>query len=223
MKVIIFGASGMVGQGLLRECLLDPGVERILVIGRSPTGQQSPKLEELSHPDLFDLSPIQSKLSGYDACFFCLGVSSGGMSEADYHRLTYELTTKVAQLLLAQSPGLVFLYVSGAGTDSSEQGRSMWARVKGKTENALLKMPFRDAYMLRPGYIQPMHGAVSKTPSYRVMYKIVGPLYPLWKVLAPGMVTDTERLARAMLRVARHGAPKKILESKDLIALGTSS
>ena len=168
----------MVGQGVLRECLLDADVEQVLAIGRSGTGQQHPKLQEIVQSDLFDLSPIESRLAGFDACFFCLGVSAAGMSEQDYRRLTYDLTMSVAQTLVRLNPGMTFVYVSGAGTDSSERSRMMWARVKGKTENDLLKMPFRAAYMFRPGYIQPLHGIRTKTKWYGALYAVMGPLYP---------------------------------------------
>jgi uncharacterized protein YbjT (DUF2867 family) len=209
----------MVGQGVLRECLLDADVEQVLAIGRSGTGQQHPKLQEIVQSDLFDLSPIESRLAGFDACFFCLGVSAAGMSEQDYRRLTYDLTISVAQTLVRLNPGMTFVYVSGAGTDSSERSRMMWARIKGKTENDLLKMPFRAAYMFRPGYIQPLHGIRTKTRWYGALYAIMGPLYPLWKRLLPNYVTTTECVGRAMLNVARRGAPKHFLENKDISEL----
>jgi uncharacterized protein YbjT (DUF2867 family) len=223
MKVVLFGATGMIGQGALRECLLGDRVERVLSIGRSSTGQQHEKLRELTVPDLHDLSAVADQLAGYDACLFCLGASSAGMSEADYRRLTYDLTLHAARTLAERNPGMTFLYVSGAGTDSTEKGSSMWARVKGETENALLRLPFKAAYMFRPGYIQPMHGITSRTRLYRVAYGIGAPLYPLLKRLAPGMVTTTERLARAMLHAAEHGAPKPILETRDINALADAA
>jgi uncharacterized protein YbjT (DUF2867 family) len=216
MKVILFGATGMVGQGVLRECLLDSGVEQVLAIGRSTTGQQHAKLQEIVRSDLFDLSPIESCLAGFDACFFCLGVSAAGMSEQDYRRMTYDLTMSVATTLARPNPGMTFVYVSGAGTDSSERSRMMWARVKGKTENDLLQMPFRAAYMFRPGYIQPLHGIRTKTKWYGALYAVMGPLYPIWKRLLPNYVTTTECVGRAMLNVARHGAPKRFLENQDI-------
>jgi uncharacterized protein YbjT (DUF2867 family) len=223
MKVILLGATGMIGQGVLRECLLDARVERVLVVGRAPTGKTDPKLREILRPDLFDLSGIEDDLCGYDACLFCLGVSSAGMSEAEYRRMTYDLTVSVAQVLAAKSPGMTFLYVSGAGTDSSGRGRSMWARVKGQTENALLAMPFRAAYMFRPGFIQPMHGIRSRTVLYRAVYAGMTPLAPLVRAIAPGLATTTERFARAMLRVARDGAQKKLLETRDINELGAAA
>lgn len=206
----------MVGQGVLRECLLDADVELVLAIGRSGTRQQHPKLQEIVQSDLFALSPIESRLAGFDACFFCLGVSAAGMSEQDYRRITYELTMSVARTLVKLNPAMTFIYVSGTGTDSSERSRMMWARVKGKTENDLLKIPFRAAYMFRPGYIQPLHGIRTKTKWYNALYTVMAPLYPIWKRLLPKYVTTTECVGRAMLNVARHGAPKRFLENQDI-------
>jgi uncharacterized protein YbjT (DUF2867 family) len=219
VKVILFGATGMVGQGVLRECLLDSGVEQVLAIGRNATGQQHAKLQEVVQSDLFDLSSIEGRLAGFDACFFCLGVSAAGMSEQDYRRITYELTMSVAKTMAKLNPAMTFIYVSGAGTDSAERSRMMWARVKGKTENDLLKMPFHAAYMFRPGYIQPLHGIRTKTKWYGALYAVMGPLYPMWKRLLPNYVTTTECLGRAMLNVARHGAPKRFLENQDINGL----
>jgi uncharacterized protein YbjT (DUF2867 family) len=219
VKVILFGATGMVGQGVLRECLLDNQVEIVLAMGRSSTGQQNAKLQEIISLDLFDLSPIESRLAGYDACFFCLGVSAAGMNEHDYRRLTYDLTISVAKTLVRLNSGITFVYVSGAGTDSSERGRMMWARVKGKTENDLLNMPFRAAYMFRPAYIQPLHGIRTKTKWYGALYAVMGPLYPIWKRLLPNYVTTTECVGRAMIKVARQGAPKRFLENRDINGL----
>jgi len=219
MKVILFGATGMVGQGVLRECLLDDEVRGVLAIGRTPTRQQHEKLRGIVHQDLFNLSSIEVELTGYDACFFCLGVSAVGMKEQDYRRLTYDLTLSIAQTLVRLNMGMAFIYVSGAGTDSTETGRSMWARVKGKTENALLKLPFKAAYMFRPAYIQPLHGIVPKTKLYRVLYAVMAPLYPVWKVLFSKYVTTTEQVGCAMIQVALHGAPKRILEVQDINAI----
>jgi uncharacterized protein YbjT (DUF2867 family) len=218
MKVILFGATGMVGQGVLRECLLDSEVESVLTIGRGATAHQHEKLHEIVLNDLTDLSPVEGKLSGYDACFFCLGVSAVGMSEDDYRRVTYDLTLSVARTLIRLNPAMTFTYVSGAGTDSTEQGRMMWARVKGKTEHALLAMPFKAVYMFRPGYIQPLHGIRTKTKWYGVMYAVVAPLYPILKTLFPRSLTTTEQLGRAMIRVAKTGAGKRVLESSDINA-----
>jgi len=206
----------MVGQGVVRECLLDPEVESVLVIGRNATGQKHEKLHEIVLSALFDLSAIEDRLSGYDACFFCLGVSAVGMKEESYRRVTYDLTISVARLFSSLNPGMTFIYVSGASTDSTERGRMMWARVKGQTENALLQMPFKAAYMFRPGYIQPLHGIRTKTKWYGAIYAMMGPLYPVWKLLFPKYVTTTECVGRAMLNVAMRGAPKSVLENQDI-------
>lgn len=215
MNVLIFGATGMVGQGVLRECLLDPDVRSILSIGRSVTGQRNAKLRDLVHNNLFDFSAIESELSGFDACFFCLGVTSAGMTEDDYRRVTYDIAMAAANALVKLNPGMTFIYVSGAGTDSTESGRTMWARVKGKTENALLRLPFKAAYMFRPGAIQPLHGITSKTKAYRVVYTLTKPLLPLL-LRFPKFMTTTEQIGRAMLRVAKKGYSKRILESSDI-------
>jgi uncharacterized protein YbjT (DUF2867 family) len=219
MKVILFGATGMVGQGALRECLLDPDVTEVLIVGRTPTGRQHAKIREIVHKDLYDLSPIASQLAGYGACFFCLGVSSVGTNEADYTKITHDLTLAVARVLVQQNSQMVFLYISGTGTDSTERGKSMWARVKGRTENDLLREPFRAAYMLRPGYIQPMHGVKSKTPLYSVFYLVLGWLYPLIRLVARKYAITTEDLGRAMIKIAKAGAPKRVLENSDIAAL----
>lgn len=220
VKVLLFGASGMVGQGTLRECLLDPSVERVLSVGRSRTGIQHPKLEELVVPALPELSEFEDRLGGYDACLFCLGVSSLGRTEAEYTRVTHDLTLEVARTLLRLNPTLVFEYVSGAGTDATERGRSMWARVKGRTENELLRMPFRAAYMFRPGAIQPVHGVRSHTLAYRVVYVFVRPFLPILLRWAPDSVTTSERMGRAMVRAARDGAATPRLETRDINELG---
>jgi uncharacterized protein YbjT (DUF2867 family) len=216
VKVILLGATGMVGQGVLRECLLDPAVETVLAIGRNATAQQHEKLQEIAHNDLCDLSAFEGRLAGYDACFFCLGVSAVGMNEQAYRRVTYDLTISVAGTLAKLNPTMTFIYVSGAGTDSTEHGRMMWARVKGKTENALLQMPFKAVYMFRPGYIQPLHGVRTKTKWYGAIYAMMGPLYPIWKLLFPKYVTTTECVGRAMLNVAKRGALKSVLENQDI-------
>jgi uncharacterized protein YbjT (DUF2867 family) len=216
MKALLFGASGMVGQGVLRECLLDPDVQSVVSIGRGVTGQQHPKLDELRHSDFLDFSAIADQLSGFDACFFCLGVSSAGMAEEQYERITYGFTIAAARVLARVDPNMTFIYVSGMGTDNSERGRSMWARVKGKTENELLRMPFQAAYMFRPGAIVPLHGVKSKTKSVRVLYVLLGPLLPLLNAGFPKYVTTTEQIGRAMLKIAKQGWPKSVLETADI-------
>jgi uncharacterized protein YbjT (DUF2867 family) len=216
MKVIIFGASGMVGQGVLRECLVDPGVESVLTIARRPGGKQDPKLKEILHTDFFDYSAIESQLTGYDACFFCLGVSSVGMDAERYRHLTYDLTMAAATTLAKLNPGMVFTYVTGRGTDSTEQGALMWARVKGKTENDLLKLPFKAAYMFRPAGIQPLHGVRSNLAWAQPIYVATAPLLGWLVRVAPRSMTTTERVGRAMISVARNGYPKPVLESEDI-------
>ncbi len=206
----------MVGQGVLRECLLDPDVQEVLSIVRSPTGHQHAKLRELVVQDFFDFSAIEAGLSGFEACFFCLGVSSARMTEEAYTRVTYGLTMAAAQTLAKLNPGMTFIYVSGQGTDSSERGRTMWARVKGKTENALLALPFKSAYMFRPGIIQPLDGIRSKTKVYQAFYTVLGPLLPVLKRLMPNAVTTTRQVGRAMLKVAKQRAPKRILDNQDI-------
>jgi uncharacterized protein YbjT (DUF2867 family) len=214
--VILFGGSGMVGQGVLRECLRDPAVEAVLSVGRSSTGRSAPKLEELVRPDVADLSGVEDRLRGFDACFFCLGVSSVGTSEPEYRRVTYDLTLSVARTLVRLNPNMTFVYVSGAGTDSTERGRSMWARVKGQTENALLQMPFKGAYMFRPGVIQAVGGIRSKTAMYRVLYVVLWPALWLAKAVSPDSITTTETIGRAMIRVAVAGAPARLLGTREI-------
>jgi uncharacterized protein YbjT (DUF2867 family) len=216
MKVILFGATGMVGQGVLRECLLDAGVESVLAVGRSPTGQRHAKLREIVHDNFMDYSGIESQLTGYDACFFCLGVSSIGMDEERYRHLTYDITLAAATTLSKLNPGMVFTYVSGRSTDSTEQGPMMWARVKGKTENDLLKLPFKAAYMFRPAGIQPLHGIRSKTGWVQAIYVVTAPLLSLLNRTSPKYMTTTEQVGRAMIKVARNGYPKPVLESEDI-------
>jgi uncharacterized protein YbjT (DUF2867 family) len=216
MKVILFGATGMVGQGVLRECLLDPGVETVLAVGRSPTGQRHAKLREIVHQDFLDYSAIESQFAGFDACFFCLGVSSVGMNEERYRHLTYDITLAAARTLAKLNPGMVFTYVTGRSTDSTEQGPMMWARIKGKTENDLLKLPFKAAYMFRPAGIQPLHGVRSKTPWVQAIYVVAAPLLSYLNRVAPNYMTTSEQLGRAMIKVAREGYPKPVLESEDI-------
>ena len=216
MKVILFGATGMVGQGALRECLLDAEVESVLVVGRSPTGQRNAKLREIVHENFLDYSAIESRLIGYDACFFCLGVSSVGMNEERYRQLTYDITLAAARTLARLNPQMVFVYVTGRGTESREKGSLMWARVKGKTENDLLKLPFRAAYMFRPAGIQPLHGIRSKTAWVQAIYVVAAPLLSLLNRVAPKYMTTTEQVGRAMIKVARNGFARPVLESEDI-------
>ncbi|TWH51917.1 NAD(P)H-binding protein [Sporomusa sp. KB1] len=216
MKVIIFGATGMIGRSVLQECLCDAEVDAILTVGRSVTGIQHEKLKEILHTDLLDLSTIEVDLTGYDACFFCIGVSSSGMKEREYQLVTYDITMAVAQILVKLNSQMTFIYISGAGADSTEQGRVMWARVKGKTENALMRLPFNGVYMFRPAYIQPCNGIVSRTKLYRVMYSVLGSFYPVLKRIFPKSVTTTEILGRTMIKVAKQGAPTPIIESRDI-------
>jgi putative NADH-flavin reductase len=215
MKIILFGATGMVGQAALRECLRDEGIEAVLAIGRTPTGQTHAKLKELIRKDMFDFNAGDTDLRNYDACFFCLGVSSAGMKEVDYTRLTFDLTMGWAQTLAAANPAMTFIYVSGAGTG----GKAKWAQVKGRTEYALLDL-FDKAYMFRLAALEPVHGERSKTTWTRVSYSLFFWLFPIARKLFPSLVITTEELGRAMIRVAREGASKRILENRNLIALG---
>jgi uncharacterized protein YbjT (DUF2867 family) len=216
MKVILFGATGMVGQGVLRECLIDDGVTEVLVVGRSPTGVRHAKLHEVLHENFTDFSKIESQLAGFDACFFCLGVSSIGMDAERYRHLTYDVTMAAANTLARLNPGMVFTYVTGRGTDSTERGSLMWARVKGKTENDLLKLPFKAAYMFRPAGIQPLHGVRSKTGWINAVYAVTAPLLAYMARAKPDYMTTSEKLGRAMISVVRNGYPKPILESADI-------
>ncbi len=219
----------MVGQGVLRECVLDPDVEAVVSVVRRATrpmmGRASDKVREVVAENIADLSKVEGSLAGFDACFFCLGVSSVGMKEEEYRRVTYDLTLAVARTLLRLNPttasgGMTFVYVSGAGTDSSEKGRSMWARVKGATENALLGMGFKAAYMFRPGGIVPMHGIKSKTKLYSGIYTAMKPVLPLLLRVFPQYVTTTEQVGRAMLAVAKDGYSTPVVEARDIARLG---
>ncbi|MCW6004871.1 NAD-dependent epimerase/dehydratase family protein [Micromonospora sp. CPCC 205371] len=218
MKVIVFGATGMIGQGVLRECLLAPDVEAVLTVGRTPTGQRHAKLREIAHADLSDLTPIADDISGYDACFFCLGVSSVGMNEADYRRITYDYTLAAARPLAADNSDLTFVFVSGAGTGS---GNAMWSRVKKQAEDDVLALPFR-AYMFRPGFIQPLHGITSRTRLYRALYVVLKPLTPLMRRLFRSQFTTTEAVGLAMLNAARGRATKRVLASPDINELASA-
>jgi uncharacterized protein YbjT (DUF2867 family) len=216
MKVVLFGATGMVGQGVLRECLLDPDVTGVLAVGRASSGQSHAKLRELVHADFTDFAALEAEFTGFDACFYCLGVSVAGLSEAAYRHLTYDFTLAAASALAHANPNMTFIYVSGAGTDSTEHGRSMWARVKGATENALLRLPFKAACMFRPALIQPLHDVRSKTATYRAFYAAMRPLLPWLYARFPRYVTTTAQVGRAMIAVARRGPPQPILESEDI-------
>jgi uncharacterized protein YbjT (DUF2867 family) len=219
MKVLIFGATGMVGQGVLRECLLDPEIEMVQTLGRVATGVRNAKLREIVHADMFNYEAIEAPLRDFDACFFCLGVTSAGKSEADYAHLTYDLTLAAAKALAPLNPRMTFVYVSGKGTDSSEHGRIMWARIKGRTENAILRLPFKAAFMFRPGVIQPMHGEKTKVAAYRILYNLTKWMLPLLRMMFRGQIVTTEDMGRAMINVAKRGAPKPILEAQDILAI----
>lgn len=223
MKVIVVGASGMVGQGVLRECLLDAEVERVLVVGRRTLGKTDAKLVERTVADLTDLTALEGDLAGYDACFFCLGVTSAGLQEPAYRKVTYDITAAFANVLAPLNPGMTFVFVSGRGTDSTERGPVMWARVKGAAENVVLKAGFKAAYMFRPGIIQPLHGARSRTAAYRFLYVLLTPLVLLMKAVTPDAITTTERVGVAMLEAARRGAPQTILENRDINALALAA
>jgi hypothetical protein len=214
LSVIITGSTGMVGEGVLLECLEHPEVEKILVVNRRPCGRSHPKLSEIIHADFFNLAPIGAQLAGYNACFFCLGVSSVGMNRDVYKHLTYDLTLNFAQALSSQNPGMVFCYVTGAGTDTSEKGRIAWARVKGATENALLRL-FKRAYMFRPGFMKPTPGQRRVNP----YYKYIGWLYPIGRAIYPAGFCTIREVGLAMINAAGKGAPNPILEVKDIVAL----
>jgi uncharacterized protein YbjT (DUF2867 family) len=216
-SVIITGATGMVGEGVLLECLADARVARVLVINRKPSGITHPKLQEIVHADFFDLSAIQSRLAGYDACFFCLGVSSVGMSEADYTRVTQELTLEFGRALARLNPNLAFCYVSGKSTDSTEHGKVMWARVKGRTENELLRLFPRGA-MLRPGMMQATPGQ----KNLKSWYHLIAWIYPIGRALWPAAFCTLREVAQAMINAAVNGSPKRVLEVPDIVALAKS-
>ena len=215
MRVLLFGATGMVGQGVLLECLRDNDVELVVTVGRTATGVKDRKVREIVHGDLAHYDGMEEALAGFSACFFCLGVASTGMKEAEYERIAYGYTLAAAEFLSRLNPGMTFIYVSGSGTDSSERGRMMWARVKGRAENALLKLPL-NAYMLRPGFIEPMDGIESRTRLYRNFYRFMRPVMPLLRKLFPNRIVSTRELGRVMISLARHSYPKRVLETRDL-------
>jgi len=217
ISTIITGATGMVGEGVLMECLADPRVERVLIVNRKPSGFTHPKLREIVHADFHDLSAIQSQLAGYDACFFCLGVSSLGMSEADYRHVTYDLTVNVGSTLARLAPDMTFTYVSGAGTDSTEHGKTMWARVKGATENELLRL-FRRGVMFRPGFMRATPGQ----KNLKGWYKVIAWIYPIGRRLYPAGFCTLQEVGQAMIAAASTGSSKRVLEVKDIVALAAS-
>ncbi|HEU4556589.1 MAG TPA: NAD-dependent epimerase/dehydratase family protein [Longimicrobium sp.] len=219
MHVLIFGATGMIGHGALEACLRDPAVERVTVIGRRALGRAHPKLTEHVRADVADLSGLEAELAEVDACLFCLGVTAAGLDEQRYTALTHDLTLSVARTLVGLNPEMAFVYVSGQGTDATEQGRAMWARVKGRTENALLALPFRTAVMFRPGVIQPVEGARSSTRWYRVLYAAMAPLMPLLRRLFPRQIVTSAELGRAMLAAVRGEQARAVLETPDIARL----
>ncbi|KEI70173.1 NAD-dependent epimerase/dehydratase family protein [Endozoicomonas elysicola] len=220
MKVVITGSTGMVGKAVLLECLASHRVESVLIINRHPVNIQHPKLKEIIHRDFSDFSSLSDELAGYDACFYCMGISAFRMSEQDYSRITFDFTKAFAETFISASPDSVFIYVSGTGTDSSESGQVMWARVKGRVENRILTMGFKDAYAFRPGAIYPVKGVQSKTRLYNLIYKLMVPLYPLLKHLTP--IIESDQLGQAMINVVLHPQDKKHLENKALIRLAES-
>lgn len=217
MRVIITGATGMVGEGVLHECLQHNDVEQVLIVNRRPFGLTHPKLREVIHKDFQDFSPIENELAGYDACFFCMGVTSLGKSEAEYRVLTYDVTLGFATLCSKHNPDMTFCYVSGSGTDSSEQGKVMWARVKGKTENDLMRLHFKRVFAFRPGYMQPTKGLKNVLSGYRWL----GWAYPLWRVLFPNFVTTLKEVGLAMIHVAQDGYDKPVIEVRDIKAIAS--
>ncbi len=215
IRAIITGATGMVGEGVLHECLEHPNVESVLVVGRKSCGVVHPKLTEVIHADLSDISSLKDRLTGFNACFFCAGVSSVGLSEAEYTKITYTLTLNFAHTLASANSNMTFCYVSGSGTDSSEQGRSMWARVKGKTENDLFKLPYKRVFAFRPGYMHPTPG-LKNTLSF---VKYISWLYPIVRALTSNIASTLAEVGVAMINVAQNGAEKRVLEVVDIIAL----
>ena len=218
IRAIVTGATGMVGEGVMHECLHDPDVESVLIINRKPSGFSHPKLKEIVHGNFFDITSIEQQLVGYNACYFCLGVSSVGMKEPEYRHLTYDLTMNVARTLSRINTDMVFCYVSGAGTDSTEKGKSMWARVKGKTENDLMKLPFKKVYAFRPGFMKPTPGLKNTLSGY----KFLGWMYPGLRALFPNSASTLAEVGQAMLRVTKRQTDKSILEVRDIVALAAS-
>ncbi|MEA1834536.1 NAD(P)H-binding protein [Methylobacterium durans] len=220
MRLILFGATGMIGQGVLRESLRDGRVDSVLSISRRPSGRSHPKLREIVRADPGDLSGLEAELKGRDACLFCLGISSVGLREAQYAAVTEHLTLRVATALAGLDPGMTFVYVSAAGSDASERGRVMWARVRGRTENALFRLPFKRVYAVRPAGIRPRHGIRSRTPYVDAFYRVLAPALPVIQRALPSFLTDTDELARAMLRLAGEGGRVRVIEARDIPGLG---
>lgn len=215
IKAIITGTTGMVGEGVLHECLQHPQVEAVLVINRKPCGVTHPKLKEIIHADFFDLSPIANQLTGYNACYFCLGVSSVGLKQEDYYRTTYTLTLQVAETLVQRNTGMTFCYVSGAGTDSTEKGRLHWARVKGKTENDLMKLPFHKVFAFRPGFIKPTPG-LKNTLRF---YKYINWLFPIGRALFPNNFCTLREIGLAMIHCVSLPDSRKVIHGREIVAL----
>lgn len=219
MKVVIFGATGMVGQAVFREAIMDAGVDSVLAVGRSPITLVNPKFENITHADFLNFAPLEKKLKGIDVCFWCLGIASAGLREAEYKKITCDYTLAAAKTLLKANPKITFVFISGMGADASGKGRIMWARVKGMAENGILGMKFRRAIVIRPAFIEPKDGIKSRTRLYRWLYILFLPLMPLIKLLASKSVINTRVLGKLMIRMAREGAPKPIMESADLVAM----
>ncbi len=219
LKVIVTGATGMIGKGVLWECLDHPEISEVLSIGRRPVGVQNPKLRELLHPDFSDFESVSEQLQGYDACYACMGVSAAGLEEEEYKKLTYDYTLALAQTLYGLNPDMTFIYVSGQGTDSTEKGRQMWARVKGKTENDLLKMGFKQAFVFRPGGIIPKRGVQPSSKLYRVLINNLGWLLRLIKKMSPNAIVDTTQIGQAMIKLSTSGYPKEIIHPSDINGL----
>jgi uncharacterized protein YbjT (DUF2867 family) len=219
LKVLLFGATGMVGQGVLRECLQAADVELVQTIGRTPTGQQHPKLRERVQADMWHYDAVAAELAEFDACYYCIGVTSSGLSEEKYTHLTYDMTLAAAEALARVNPQMVFVYVSAAGADSKEQSRLMWERVRGRTENALFKLPFRATYVFRPGMIEPLDGIKSRTTAYRIFYSLTKPLLPLLRAAMPNQVLSTRLIGQAMLAVTRSASRSRVLEMADIAQL----
>jgi len=216
LNVLLTGATGMIGRGVLLECLKSDNVESVLSIGRSPSGEKHPKLKELNLKDFKELENHSEQLKEYNACFFCLGISAAGISEEQYSSVTFSMTKDFADALVGVKSDMVFIYISATGADGTEEANISWARIKGKTENMIFRKGFRSAYMFRPGFIEPLDGITSRTTLYRWLYILMKPITPLFKKLFPDMVTDTRRIGQAMIKIAKQGYSKTLLENKDI-------